>query len=181
MPFGELLREKQDAIVGSWLARELAAYGEEASKAFSREKDPFANPVGHNLRVTTREIFEALLEETGDDEIREKLLEIVRIRAVQQFTPSQAVGFVFSLKEVARTELGKALKDPGHLDEMVRFERQIDRVALVAFDIFVECREQMSELRINEVKRSVSWVMKKMNQHQVNESPHDNGQREGVR
>ena len=34
---------------------------------------------------------------------------------------------------------------------------------MIAFEIFVECRESVCELRINEVKRRVSWVMEKMN------------------
>jgi hypothetical protein len=47
---------------------------------------------------------------------------------------------------------------------LVEFEAEIDRVALAGFDVFVECREQVSELRINEVKRRVSWIVEKMNE-----------------
>jgi hypothetical protein len=47
---------------------------------------------------------------------------------------------------------------------LAEFERRIDATALVGFDIFVRCREQLYELRLNEAKRRVSWVIKKMNE-----------------
>ena len=56
-----------------------------------------------------------------------------------------------------------ALGDARLLAELTELERQIDRVALAAFDVFVQCREQVYELRVNEVKRRVSWVVNRMN------------------
>jgi hypothetical protein len=51
-------------------------------------------------------------------------------------------------------------------------DRKIDEVALSAFEIYAARREEVSELRINEVKRQVSWVMGKMNrQEEVPEEP----------
>ena len=41
---------------------------------------------------------------------------------------------------------------------------QIDEIALTAFDVYVECREQLFEVRAAEMKRSVSWVVEKLNQ-----------------
>jgi len=169
MTLGKLLQEKKDAIVGRWLDGALAVYSEQSSKAFKKQKDPFANPVGHSLRVGTKVIFEALLEgvdldQQDAEETRRCLHEIVKMRAVQQFSAAGAVGFVFLLKEAVRAELGKAARQQSLAGELVDIERRIDRVALVAFDIFAECREQVFELRANEIKRRVFWVMDKMNQ-----------------
>jgi hypothetical protein len=164
MTFRELLQENKDAIVQRWLEDVLATYpGESAAAFFGRRKDPFANPVGHCLRVGTRGIFEALLDGMDAEKIRQHLHEIIKIRAVQQFSASQAVCFVFHLKEAIRAELGKAVTDPRFSSELAKIDGQIDRIALVAFDVFVQCREQVCELRVNEVKRRVSWVVDKMN------------------
>ncbi len=171
MTLGELLLKNQDAIVGRWLDHVLATYGADSSAVFKRQKDPFANPVGHSLRVGMREIFEALLRGMDVEKIRQHLHEIVKIRAIQQFSASEAVGFVFYLKEAVRAELADAAKDPRFSDELAQLDRRIDRVALAAFDIFVQCREQVSELRVNEVKRRVSWVMDKMSQHGLDSQP----------
>jgi hypothetical protein len=168
MTFGELLREHKEAIVQRWLEGVLATYPENTSAAFMRQKDPFANPVGHSVRVGTRGIFEALLDgmDAGTidvEKVRPHLSEIIKIRSVQQFSASQAVCFVFHLKEAIRTELGKAVVDPRHSSALTDVETQIDRIALEAFDIFVQCREQVCDLRVNEAKRRVSWVMEKLN------------------
>jgi hypothetical protein len=72
------------------------------------------------------------------------------------------------LKQAVRTELGKAAADPKIASKLVKFEARVDRIALAGFEIFVECREQLSELRVNEVKRRVSWILEKMNQRDLN-------------
>ena len=164
MTFGELLQNNKEPIVQRWLDGALASYAPDAFAAFKRQKDPFANPVGHSLREGTRAVFEALLEGADAEKIRQHLHEIVKIRAVQQFSASRALGFVFHLKDAIRAELGEAVRDPQYSSELTQLERQIDGIMLDAFDLFVECREQVCELRVNEVKRRVSWVLDKMNE-----------------
>jgi hypothetical protein len=88
----------------------------------------------------------------------------MKIRAVQPFAPSEAVGFVLRLREIIRAELGGVAADPRFASELADLDAQIDRIALVAFDTFVECREQVYELRVNEVKRQISWITDKVNQ-----------------
>ncbi len=184
MTLAKLLLKNQDAIVGRWLEHALATYGRDAPAMFKRQKDPFANPVGHSLRVGTRGIFEALLRgmdlgKMDVEKVRQYLHEIVKIRAVQQLSASEAVGFVFHLKEAVRTELAEAVKDPRFCCELAQLERQIDRVALTAFDLFVQCREQVCELRLNEVKRRVSWVTNKMSQRGLDSQPVPDPSRDG--
>jgi hypothetical protein len=86
---------------------------------------------------------------------------------VQQFSASQAVGFVFRLKEAVRAELGEGARDARFASELAELDAQIDRMGLAAFDVFVQYREQAYELRVNEVKRRVSWVIEKMNGREV--------------
>lgn len=163
MTFGELLQQHKNAIVGRWLEVALSVYAAEASAAFQRQKDPFANPVGHRLRAGTREIFEELLGGMDGEKIRQHLHEIISIRAVQELPPSRIVGFVFELKDAIRKELGGAFEDSQFTSELARLDGQIDRIGLDAFDVFAKCRERLCELRVNEVKRQVSWIVGKMN------------------
>ena len=167
MTFGQLLQEHTDAIVKRWLEAALSTYPAESAAAFKRQQDPFANPVGHSLRAGTRGIFEALLDGMDAARIRQHLGQIIRIRAVQQFSASQAVGFVFLLKQAVRAELPNAAGDPQLAVELAKLDEQIYRIALAAFDLFVQRREQVYELRVNEVKRSVSWIVEKMNQRET--------------
>ena len=160
---GELLRDNRDIIVQRWFDDGLATYPEDSASAFKRQKDPFANPIGHSLRLGTKAIFDALLDGADSDTIQHHLNEIVKIRAVQQVTASEAIKFVFSVKQAVRAELGRAARDPRMVDELEAFDGKVDRVALVAFDTYVQCREQVSELRIGEVKRQVSWIIDRVN------------------
>ncbi len=163
MTLRQLLHDKRDAIARSWLEGILATYPGNSAALFAREKDRFANPVGHSLRVGTEGILDAVLDGADVEELRKHLHEIIKIRAIQQFAPSQAVEFILRLKEVLRAELGGAVADPELSAELAVFEAQIDRLALVAFDTYVECREKVYELRLNEVKRQVSWIVGKVN------------------
>ena len=161
--FGELLQQSEKAIVAQWLKAALSVYPDEGSGAFRRQRDPFANPVGHSLRTGTREIVEALLGGMDGAKIRQHLEKIISIRAVQELSASRTVGFVFDLKAAVRVGLGRQAEDPRFASELAKLDRQIDRIALTAFDVFAECRERLCELRVNEVKRQVSWIVNKMN------------------
>jgi hypothetical protein len=67
------------------------------------------------------------------------------------------------LKEVIRAELAVPPDDPALAAQWPDLERQIDRVALGAFDAYMRCRTQLGELRINEVKRSVAVTIERLN------------------
>lgn len=166
MTFSKQIQLNKGVIVQRWLDEILATYGKEASLAFGRQKNQFANPVGHTLREGIRVLFDALLyDPTGDDleRVRQHLHDIIKIRAVQQFTPSQAINFIFQLKQIVRDEMGTKITDPLFLRELAVLEDRIDRLAQDAFDIFVQCREQLLELRVNELKRQIPWFADRMN------------------
>ena len=158
MQFRQLIQEHAQATTDRWCRAVLDTYPEQAAILFGKRKNQFANPVGHSMREGTRAIVDALISGTQLDEARRGLTEIIRIRAVQQFSPSQAVGFVFLLKDAMRSELGAVLGDSKHAAAWMELESQIDQLALAAFDVFVECREQVFELRMNELKRQMPWT-----------------------
>ena len=78
--------------------------------------------------------------------IRAALGEIIRLRAVQDFTPGQAVGFLAELKPVLR----KALSDA---EALAVLNRRIDEAEVVAFKLLRECRERIDRIKEGERKR----------------------------
>ena len=156
----DVLTEKKTAIVRRWLDETLTSYSKDAAGFFKTERNPFANPVGDALRKGTQGIFDNLLEGMDPDIVCGHLSEIIKIRTIQDFSPSRVVLFVFLLKRSIRTELGNGSIDPKLNLELVEFEKKIDQIALFAFDIYSKCRDQVFELRVNEVKRSVSGILK---------------------
>jgi len=92
--------------------------------------------------------------------------EVVRIRAIQKFSPSQALAFIFLLKRAIRVEWsgaasGSMAKD--RISELEDLDTRIDRTALQAFDVYLGYRKRVYELRVNEVKRSVAGLIERVN------------------
>ena len=166
MKFGDLLDARMDTIVERWGDAVLSAYPPDSAAIFRAQKDPFANPLGHSVRKGTRGVLGAMLNDMDQEELRSNLDEIIRIRAVQQLTPAEALAFVFSLRSIVRDVVPEAEADPQYRGDLAQLDRRIDEVALSAFEIYATRREEVSELRINEVKRQVSWVMGKMNRQE---------------
>ena len=127
-------------IAREWLERTLETYPDETVRFLRGEKDRFRNPVGHALQEGLSILVEELFGAMDRARVTQALDGILRIRAVQDFTPSQAVGFVFLLKRV--------VADPA-------LEGRIDELALAAFDIYMRCREQLYEIRAKEARRNL--------------------------
>jgi len=70
------------------------------------------------------------------------------------------VGFVFGLKKIIRDELASEIRQEGFSDEWAAFESQIDSLALLCFDIYTECRQKISDIRVNEVRNQSARLLK---------------------
>jgi len=156
MNLHELLTDHQASIAERWFVKTVGTYSKEASRPFVRQKNQFANPVGHTLRQGTTAIVPLVIDAADPEALRSHLEPIIKMRVIQEFSPAQAVGFVYLLKDAIREELAGELVGLGVDQELSSFEARIDRMALLAFDIYVECRELVHELRIREIKRRIS-------------------------
>jgi len=77
---------------------------------------------------------------------------IIRIRAIQDLTPSQATAFILLLKNVLRDHLSEELKDAATVIELLAFESKIDLLSLIAFDIYMTCKEKIYQIAANETR-----------------------------
>ena len=153
MKLNDLLERNKDTIVKKWLASVIDTYPADTSRFMKRQKDPFANPVGNTLSVNLGPLFDELLNEMDYETITSHLNPILKVRAVQPIlSTSQSTGFIFLLKKVIRESLKKELSDKNILKELLHFESKIDELTLIAFDIYIKCREQIYEIKSNEVR-----------------------------
>jgi len=166
----EILSDKQDIILERWLHHILDSYPIDGAKFFGSEKDRFNNPVGYTFSQEIKIIYADLLDGFHSDILQNSLDKIIRIRAVQDFSPSQAIAFVYFLKKVLREELENEIADPNVLRELMVFEARIDQLALLAFDIYASCRNKIYEIRVNEIKkRSISFLRETQKDRDNNE------------
>jgi hypothetical protein len=159
----KLLVERRSDIIKKWIDIIIQSYPIDSRRFIAKEKNSFANPVGSTIAKQTEILFEEFLKGEDQEKVSSCLDSIIRIRAVQDFEPSQAVAFVLQLKEVIRAELSEVPNSNGLSSEMPGLEKRIDDLALLAFDIYMKCKQKISDLRVNEVKRQVASVLKRAN------------------
>lgn len=152
MRLESLLVRNKRAIIDDWFNLLVETYPADSAQFLKREGDPFANPIGSSARSGLGAVFDELLGGMDPQPLTDFLDPIIRIRAVQNFSPSQATGFIFLLKKALRKNLSKDISTQDLFDEMPEFESKIDELALLAFDIYMECREKLYQLKEKEVK-----------------------------
>jgi hypothetical protein len=154
MRLKELLLEKKSAILHKWFDIIVESYPPDTSKFLKKQKNRFANPVGSTILEGIEVIFDELLERGSDtDRLRTFLENIVKVRAVQNFKPSQALSFILLLKKIIRDELNKQIKSEQLADELFSIDSEIDGLTLLAFDVYMQSREKIYEIKANESKR----------------------------
>lgn len=136
------------AVAEQWLAATIRTYPSSTGDFLLQEKDVFRNPVGAVLAEGLPALVEELFGEMDPHRISQSLEGIVRIRAVQNFSPRDAVSFIFALKTILRNELASDSEMKLELD------KRVDELALVAFDLFMRCREQVYDVRLGERSRA---------------------------
>jgi RsbRD-like negative regulator of sigma factor len=144
-----MLSDRKSRVVGEWLQRTIRTYPQ--STFSSQEQDPFRNPVWNTLNEGLATLFDQVIVPTDPTAASDALDRIIRLRAVQDFSAGEAVSFIFLLKQVLRDEIAGEGAPRG--DELAALEDRIDRLALLAFDTFMKCREQIYQIRANEARR----------------------------
>jgi hypothetical protein len=157
MKLVEALKAKREKILSTWIDRTLDSYT--SSGFFKKAKDKFANPVGGNIKEGLSALFDLLCSGAKEGEYTKPLDQVIRIRAVQEFTPAQAVAPILELKWVVRQILSEDKGVRELLTDLDAFDCDVDRAALAAFNIYSECRERLYRTRIRELQSGTSAMI----------------------
>ncbi len=154
------LLDRRSAMIKKWRDLIIGSYPADARRFLKKEKNRFANPVGRTIAEDVEILYDELVTGYDVDKISSSLDNLIRIRAVQDFRPSQAVNFVLQLRGLIRQEVLNA----GRTDELQKgldaFETRIDDMTRLAFDIYDECRRKIFEIRMNESKRQTERLLR---------------------
>jgi hypothetical protein len=146
-----LLSENRSVLISKWLSQMLLTYPESSANFLSDQQDQFRNPVGCRLKEGLSILFDSLAQPEKADAAKRALESILKLRAVQDISAGRAVAFIFLLKQILRAEFNSEIaRFP---DEFASFDLRIDELSLLAFDLFVKCREQIYEIKMNESRR----------------------------
>jgi len=157
-------QEHKSFIMETWFDALLKSYSPEAARIFKREKDPFANPVGYNIHLGLEGVLDWFIKKEKDDNASDALDKIVRVYAVQDFTPSQAVAFLIVLKQIIKKQMKNHYKSQ---DEMWAywqvFDAQVDNLMLIAMDLYTNCREKLYQIKVDEANKRVFSILRRAN------------------
>lgn len=151
------LENKRGTVIRRWLDAVLATYSQQAVGFMRNQKDQFANPVGSTFKAGLERLYDEFTAGLDPERAMPHLDAIVRIRAVQEFLPSDALAFVVQLKEILRREAGRDL-DADHWAEL---DNRVDRMALQAFDLYNACRERIHQIRVQEIERNNYMLLRR--------------------
>ena len=158
MVLEEVLVKKKDTILKRWFDL-IAQTHPDGGASLVKNKDRFANPVGHITSSTIATLYEEFLQgKQNSERVTIALYDILKIRAVQDFSPSKAIAFVFLLKNAIRAELEDEIYKTNYFEELTRIESRIDELASHAFDIYMDCREMIYKVRVDEMKITVDNI-----------------------
>ncbi|MEW6663289.1 MAG: RsbRD N-terminal domain-containing protein [Bacillota bacterium] len=158
----DLVLQRKNLILQKWFQQLLETYPQETARFLLKEKDQFANPVGHSIYEGMKGLLEQLINGPDKEKLYASIEQMIKIRAVQEYSPSQAIGFVFMLKKVIREELAAEIRQVSCQD-LLAFDSKIDEIGLLSFDIYAECRERVCQIRIDEMKNRTQRVVQRIN------------------
>ncbi len=152
----DLINKHKKIVLKKWFDSVVDTYPTETKRFLLGQRDRFTNPVAASISDGLDGILQGLIAGTDleSSDFSGFLDRIVRVRAIQEFSASEALGFIFLLKTVVKDTLGKEIVQQGLTEQLAAFEANVDRLALLAFDKYMECRERIFEIRIREIKDS---------------------------
>lgn len=143
------LAAKKAEVLPRWAQAACGVYPDGAAMFLSRDRGEFANPVGNSLLRGLEELYDGLIRGVAAAELEAALDRIIRVRAVQEMSPAQAVAFIFQLKRLLREAGTKGEPQPN----WPAVDAAIDDLALQAFAVYSACREQLYQIRLAQVKK----------------------------
>ena len=153
-----LSQNERAKMVVRWFDLIVDGYPAETAQFLREQSDPFANPVGAGLREELAPILDWIEDGRDPVEIEPALDRIVRVRALQDMSPAEAVSFVLILKDVYQE-----IADDTTVNARSEFNSRVDGVLLTAFNVYSRCREQVYNIRVEEVRNRSLKVMERLN------------------
>jgi hypothetical protein len=151
------LKEKKPGLLDQWKALSLLPFQE--GSVFFKSTNQFSNPVAWTTEKELNIIYDSI---TGlvDAKSTDKALDgIVRIRAVQDATPSESTKFLYNFKKLLKDQFkdlnnlklknGESIS----LQEFIELESVIDDLIYRAFDLYMKCREQLFNIKLDQISK----------------------------
>ena len=143
-----------------WFEALVSDYPEESARHIRKNNDQFANPVGYVIGEVADSVVKGLAENSPASEIAGAMYPLIRIKAVQSFTPAEAVSCVLSLKRTVRDVLDGVGPDDSDQIRTV-LDSVFDEMLFLCFNQYSDCRDKLHEIKEDELKRNLYMLLKR--------------------
>jgi hypothetical protein len=150
-----ILNTRYRPLLDAWREQVFSSYSAPAAQLIRGTPDPTRNPLGYRIHEGTEAVLRLLiLPDASRDAWLAAMDPMMRTQAVRGQSASEAIGFVFLLKRAIRAVFG------GSLDAAARdaLDQRVDELALVAFDAYSRCRDDIQEIRVRAMRRRVATI-----------------------
>ncbi len=155
MGLEQILIEKKATIIKQWFDVVVKTYPSDTQQFLKKQNDPFSNPVGQNALTGLQRLFDDILKGVDRETVIPILDPVIRIRAVQDFSPSKALAFILDLKIIVRNLLKDMPSETASAGDRIQFENNVDRLLLIGFDVYMTCREKIFSLKADNERNRV--------------------------
>ena len=138
-------------MLKAWYDTTMQSYFPDSDEAFRRNTG-FANPVGQAFQEAMATILDGLAAGTNVADFTAPLDRIVRVLAVQGLPAGVAIRFLFVLRNLLEKNAELAV------GEKKQWLARLDELAELSVEIWCECRETLSQLRINELRSRIQQL-----------------------
>jgi len=154
MALVDFLIEKKPKVFEEWKKLSLLPFQD--SSTFFKNTGQFSNPIAWTTEKELNSIYDSLtgaLEEKATDRALDG---IIRLRAVQDASPSDSVKFLYHFKSVLKNQFKDFDKlklkngETISLKEFSEMDAAIDRLIYRAFDLYMACREQLFNIKLDQ-------------------------------
>lgn len=161
MNVSAIFQEHSKEIISAWIDIVHSTYHFDTKGFLRTKKDRFCNPVGEMTETVAKYLYDAVAGEPIDvTVVSGKLERFVKLRSVQDFSPSQGIGILYLMKPIMRTKLMPLFVAANKLDDYLEAESRLDTLALMAFDIYISTRETLAEMRIKEIRDQHAQIVR---------------------
>ena len=134
-----------DSIVEAWFSKAVEIYPQPAQEGMRQISDRFRNPVAFSLRESLAALVNELTGDMSISHVSEALDAVLRVRAVQNCTPDEAIAFTFRLGDVIREQHAETL--------FPDIEQRISSLKDCAREQYAACRKDIAQIRSREGRR----------------------------
>jgi hypothetical protein len=159
MQIEEIIVRNKDNILKKWQQTIIDSYPAGSGEFFLDNKNKFTNPVGFTIEKSLPAILDAIIAGDLTDAAKKSLDDIIRIRAVQEFEPAEALAFIASLRAIVLSVLA------GETDftAFLQTEKIFNAINDYGFNCYVRFREKIYDIKANEQLRTFEKMIERLN------------------